>query len=995
MSNSSQTLSRGSEWHKWDLHIHSPLTALNNQFPYKNETPDWDAYISALESLGDTPAVAITDYFSVDGYRKVLEFKAAGRLKNIGLILPNIEFRIDKLISTKETERRLNYHVIFSDQVTPDQIEQHFLQEIKFCFEGDPQNMDYSWAVRNQNLVLLGSKLKKDHKKFDDGRSDFEIGCMNATVSTQDIKNVLRDKQQIFKGKYLIVLPEENLSLMEWDGQYHQTRKTLVQGADAIFSGNPNTAKWACGEGAQSKENFIKEFKSLKPCIHGSDAHKLEEIGKPKQNRFCWIKAELTFEGLKQIIFEPSERVFIGEKPPKLKNDYQVIRGVTVADSPAWFGDTLIPLNEDLISIIGPRGSGKSALAEMIAFAAGSNVFKGAEDLSDTYLYKASKKSSTNVDPITNTKVTLHWGDTVSEETIIPFPLKNVGKEEKVKYLPQKFVERLCAPENNQELEHEIERVIFQRNQKTERLNASNFQELRRSVTQAIETKRQKMALTIKSLNQSIADTAARIEQQKIKRTELDRRNEELKALLKNSPTLPEENKTEIEQLESLEKERQRIENQIIAVNEQIAAADNLKARFEILAEEMEAFNIEVSELLTKSQITDPEGLFKVTVPDVSARLEEHKNLLLSQAQNLRGKAVEGGLSGADISLASINGKIEALKKASHLTQVKRREFEKFQQDRKKLEDLITTLTRDLKEIEDVFKPKLLKEQRERLDRYLDAVELLSEEREVLERLYQPLKDALSGSNETAKKLMFFSRTNFDVLGQAARGMELFDRRKSTFKDQADLEAVLSEYFDKIQQANFERDAVKAAIEELRTKIVVPGNPIREQLRKDHTAKDFADWLFSTDAYSVSYAIKFDNKDLKFLSPGEKGIVLLLLYLEAEEDDNRPLIVDQPDDNLDNLSVYPNLIDYFRARKKTRQIIIITHNPNLVVTTDSEQVIVGGFDGTRAPKIKYRSGALEDTSKSPLGIREEVCRILEGGTEAFQVRENRYAIERG
>jgi hypothetical protein len=86
MSDSSQTLSRGSEWHKWDLHIHSPLTALNNQFPYENATPDWDAYISALESLGDIPAVAITDYFSVDGYRKVLEFKAAGRLKNTSLI---------------------------------------------------------------------------------------------------------------------------------------------------------------------------------------------------------------------------------------------------------------------------------------------------------------------------------------------------------------------------------------------------------------------------------------------------------------------------------------------------------------------------------------------------------------------------------------------------------------------------------------------------------------------------------------------------------------------------------------------------------------------------------------------------------------------------------------------------------------------------------------------------------------------------------------------
>lgn len=165
--------------------------------------------------------------------------------------------------------------------------------------------------------------------------------------------------------------------------------------------------------------------------------------------------------------------------------------------------------------------------------------------------------------------------------------------------------------------------------------------------------------------------------------------------------------------------------------------------------------------------------------------------------------------------------------------------------------------------------------------------------------------------------------------------------------------------------------------------------------RKRRINEEYADWLYDIDMFSVTYAINFDNKDLRYLSPGEKGIVLLLLYLEAEEDDNRPLIIDQPDDNLDNLSVYPSLIDYFRERKRTRQIIIITHNPNLVVTTDSEQVIVASFDGTKTPKITYRTGALEDTLKAPgRGIREEVCRILEGGIIAFKIREDRYAIDR-
>jgi len=120
----------------------------------------------------------------------------------------------------------------------------------------------------------------------------------------------------------------------------------------------------------------------------------------------------------------------------------------------------------------------------------------------------------------------------------------------------------------------------------------------------------------------------------------------------------------------------------------------------------------------------------------------------------------------------------------------------------------------------------------------------------------------------------------------------------------------------------------------------------------------------------------------------------LLVYLEVDQDDRRPLIVDQPEDNLDNLSIYSNLVQYFRKRKKTRQIIIITHNPNLVVNTDSEQVIIADYDGARKPRIVYTSGSLENTSTDTQkpGVRERVCSILEGGSEAFRKREQKYAL---
>lgn len=150
-------------------------------------------------------------------------------------------------------------------------------------------------------------------------------------------------------------------------------------------------------------------------------------------------------------------------------------------------------------------------------------------------------------------------------------------------------------------------------------------------------------------------------------------------------------------------------------------------------------------------------------------------------------------------------------------------------------------------------------------------------------------------------------------------------------------------------------------------------------------------WLFEVDHIKLDYGLKFNGSDLESLSPGTKGIVLLILYLGMDVNDTRPLIVDQPDENLDNESIYNLLTPYFRMAKARRQVIVITHNPNLVVNSDSEQVIIAtatkqenGF-----PVIQYTSGSLENSD-----IRQQVCNILEGGHDAFLKRERRYAISR-
>jgi energy-coupling factor transporter ATP-binding protein EcfA2 len=136
--------------------------------------------------------------------------------------------------------------------------------------------------------------------------------------------------------------------------------------------------------------------------------------------------------------------------------------------------------------------------------------------------------------------------------------------------------------------------------------------------------------------------------------------------------------------------------------------------------------------------------------------------------------------------------------------------------------------------------------------------------------------------------------------------------------------------------------------------------------------------------------LQYDGVDIEQLSPGTRGIVLLLLYLAIDAEDDRPLIIDQPEENLDPQSIFRELVSLFRQAKTRRQIIIVTHNANLVVNTDADQVIVaecGPHRPGQLPVITYESGSLENAF-----VRQRVCEILEGGERAFKERAKRLRV---
>jgi hypothetical protein len=187
-------------------------------------------------------------------------------------------------------------------------------------------------------------------------------------------------------------------------------------------------------------------------------------------------------------------------------------------------------------------------------------------------------------------------------------------------------------------------------------------------------------------------------------------------------------------------------------------------------------------------------------------------------------------------------------------------------------------------------------------------------------------------------------------------------------------------------------DAMQAFIKNIYPEIQKAIPPTITPDKKAVWTQQVAKWFYSTSHIQMQYSITYDGVAIEQLSPGTRGIVLLLLYLVIDAQDRRPLIIDQPEENLDPKSVFDELVPHFRSARKRRQVIIVTHNANLVVNTDADQVIVASAEPNPEgglPTVTYRCGSIENAR-----IRKIVCEILEGGEQAFLDRERRYRLQR-
>ena len=1003
----------GSIWRKWDLHVHTPFSYLNCEFGN-----DFDEYVKqlfkkALEN--NIVAIGITDYFTIEGYKKLKneyldkdeKLKRLGfseeeinKVKNI-LILPNIEFRLNKLVG----RNRINFHVIFSNEVSINDIEENFLRTIEFVYEGAPQNEDEKRSLSISSLQSLGERLKREDNEFR-SKVNIEVGMMNAVVDDTEILKILSNKRSIFKGKYLTFVPaDEDLSEISWHSQDHNVRKVIIQKSDGFFSSNRGTREFGLGYRHSSVKKFLDEFKTLKPCIWGSDAHSFEKLFEPDQQRYTWIKSDPTFEGLKQTVYEPEDRIYIGGEPPHKIERNKIIKSITISNSNQWFEDNKpIPLNEGLVSIIGGKGTGKTAILDLIAYAAGSYKYKEKE--SESFLKKAFKE-------LKDTNIKLEWDDGAHDEIIISGELKGAIKEGKLRYLPQDFTDQLCSEIGKEELEKQIEGVIFQKIPFENRANFTDFKSYKNTQLKVINDKKNRVSEQITAINSKIYDHNELIRSKDKKNEEIKKIDSELERfyndmekisdLLKDSK----DQKEILNELNSSINKKSELEKIISGLNTKLLKIEEFENKIDEFYKYSEAFIEELKNDFREIEIkqTEIEKIKLILYP------EDLKQILDNRKNEIR-KEIEKQKTNLD----KINKDIKELSVKITVEKSKQDNIEEINKSLSNLKKKKDSLNNDIEKIKEAEK-KLNELLNSRDNLFINYFELIFEEKEKLKEIYQHLRNILEESGEENERLFdFMVKFNFDVKKMTEEGDRLIDHSKqgrfwhkewqALYKELKDINLSLTLENEKLSEQD--KNIIINFLKNIKDLFLKDENgnslELTSQLKNEYDEQDFYDWLYSTKYYDINYSIKFNGKELNNLSPGEKGVTLLILFLELDKDDKRPILIDQPEENLDNRSVYITLIRYFRESKKRRQIIIATHNPNLVVNADSEQVIVANFDKSlekQHSRISYVSGSLENTFKNDStniileqkGIREHVCEILEGGEDAFINREKKYQIK--
>ena len=509
----------GSSWKKWDLHIHTPSSLVHN-YPGASQDDAWEAFLKDLETLPpEFKAIGINDYIFIDGYERARKAKLEqGRLRNIDLLLPVIELRLDKFAGVVKKEKdgtysqsgwnRINLHVIF-DALDPAVIQQQFLNALTPSYQLIPDSINWqgTWkgVITRESLAELGKMIvdSAPEDKKGDYAPHLREGFNNLCVSLEKVVEAL-DKPY-FAGKALIAVGKTEWANLKWDDQSIAEKRNIINRADLVFTAAANPAEYQAARKKLSESN-VKA--TLLDC---SDAHapRASEDKDRVGNCFTWIKADPTFDGLVQAITEFEDRVFIGDTPPKrllveanrtkYASKIRINRkaGSTLADP--WFNVDM-PLSHDLVAIIGNKGSGKSAMADIAALAGDTKNFKSFSFLKDTRFRNPRNKLAQHF------VGALGWHDSSESERQLDQDPSETSVE-RVKYLPQSYLETLCnelGDGGSATFDTELRKIIYTHVPDEARLGYTSMDDLLGFKVAEIDSAREQLVKDISRANAEI-----------------------------------------------------------------------------------------------------------------------------------------------------------------------------------------------------------------------------------------------------------------------------------------------------------------------------------------------------------------------------------------------------------------------------------------------------------------------------------------------------------
>lgn len=883
-------INRGSEWRKWDLHVHSPHSIVGGSGSYNGITED--DFIDKLLSE-EIAVVGLTNYFMFNDK----DYDLAEKLRNNGIsTFMNLELRLTNI---NDSDMLSDYHVIFSDELSKNEIES-FLSNLN---------------------VTVGSSKKKVNTLTDD-----EIK-KNAAISFEELAATLKDESLQLNGKYLTAfLSRGHGNSVSGKNRGYTVYEEITRKSDLIIHATDfqetleeDKLYWL---GKSSHKN-----KYIKPLLQSSDAHCLNDIGiKTKQVEikhkdknhvyekddnyyidipaYTWIKSNPTFEGLKQIIFEPEERVKYGGTYPVEKSDYMVLDYVEYYDNERVF------FNSGLNAIIGGRSTGKSTLLNSIA--------------------KHQKNKNFNKDnhyTLKDNEYKVIWRD------------GKIDAERSVEFIPQEFM---------------------------------------------INISKERSKLNI-LLGEIISKRNMDIEERRYKE-ELGHINSEINSYINDYFLLQSSKK----QLIKPEGDNEAAKAAVILINERIekvrlenkfSEEDNKKYKevsdmLNLLTIEMELLKKEEERLL---EIKNIDFSLSIELDEVSLKnqslIETELNAIKEDSTKRWNIFIDGLINDVKESEKENIKKIEEIKKTS--IYIKGKDLETKNQELSQLE-------------QELKKHKIVIKEFKKFDGECSQINTALEEKHSL--ILDQFKHYYEASQQFSERFIIEEgdlkiEVNLSTIAFGDK-IDYLDARSNTNNTFIDKFCKTLEEFKGDSYKAFFKDWLKEE------KFTFNRNKNIDDLFKD---------IFTTNWYTYDYLITYQNDEFQDMSQGKKSFVILKLLLEFSED-KKPVLIDQPEDSLDNRAIYHELRKYLIDTKNDRQIILVTHNPNIVVGADTENIIVAHQESNieknrNGKKFQYINGALENTQKynetctfvlESQGIREHIFDVLEGGEEAFTKREQKY-----